>query len=199
MSVVLEPPLTTSGVTPWTRNLWGEALAVGPRFIRGPRNGRWHRPRSGTRREDRVSYNLWCGPHIKVEAGFAEAEELPPGSALCGTCDGRAVGAGQDAWMVEGGPDLIFSPRRLTAPKRCPGSRTMLCEELAWNVGKCLVCGVVTPMRSSGGPYNSHWGMTNHDPGPDLIAGCPFHAWRELRLVEGVVMCGCRIPREVES
>lgn len=190
MTVPLEPPLTRGA--PWGCYDWGEPLTVGPRYVRSAGASRWHRPRSGVRKSDgRIRYDQWCGPYVRGDEGFREADQVPDGDPVCGTCEGRAIGAGQDTW-----PDttrtLVFTPNRLVPPKKCPGSRTEWCAELAWNVGRCLVCGVVTPMRSSGGPYNSRWGMTNHPPGPDLVDGCPFHAWRELHLVDGRVECRCK-------
>ena len=191
MSVTLEPPLTRSGVTLAGRAIdWGEPLTTGPRYVRTPGGSRWHRPRHGVHRNGGDSYGLWCGQYARHEELLA-VDQLPAGEPLCGTCQGRATGAGQDTWPGSANP-LIFSPMRLTPPKHCPGSRTTWCEELAWNVGKCLACGVVSPMRSSGGPYNSRWGLTNHPPGPDLVPGCPFHAWRELGVVDGRVRCLCK-------
>ncbi len=200
MTVVLEPPLTRSGTWSPPDMPLPVPLLTGPRFVRGPRSSRWHRPRSGTVCAERVTYLLWCGQRShRSEEGFATAEELPRGAALCGTCDGRAVGAGQDTWSIEGGPELLFTPNRLIPPARCPGSRTEWCTLLAWNVGTCLICGVTTPLRSSGGPYNSRWGMTNHPPGPALVPGCPFHAWRELELKDGHVRCGCGRPGTTQN
>jgi hypothetical protein len=161
---------------------------------------RWHRPRSGTRREVRgVLYHLWCGQLVSEATGFIAANVAADGELVCGTCEGRSIGAGQDSWP-DGSKSLIFSPERLTPPKRCPGSRTTWCVELAWNVGRCLACGVVAPLRSSGGPYNPRWGLTNHPPGPELVPGCPFHAWRELDLTDGRVTCRCgRAPAVQEA
>jgi hypothetical protein len=192
MSVVLEPPLTRSGA--WRNPDLPKPvpLVTGPRFVRGAGNSRWHRPRSGVDHGSHVSYRLWCGQTLFVQEGFVSANYLPKVAPLCGTCDGRAVGAGQDEWPGVDGPSLVFNPDRLTPPRRCPGSRRTWCVELSPTVGRCLVCGAFTSLRSSGGPYNPRWGMTNHEPGPGLVAGCPFHAWRELRLIDGRVMCGCK-------
>lgn len=192
MTVVLEPPLSRSGVWLPPEHTMPVPLLTGPRFVRGPAASRWHRPRSGTADGDQVTYHVWCGQIVYRREGFASAEELPRSAPLCGTCDGRSVGAGQDTWQVEGGPELVFTPHRLTPPKRCPGSRKTWCEELSRSVGRCLVCGAIEPLRASGGPYNPVWGMANHEPGPDLVPGCPFHAWRELLLADGLVICGCR-------
>lgn len=191
MAVVLEPPLTRSGA--WSPIGWGTPLLTGPRYVRTQGMSRWHRPRDGVRRDGKVRYGLWCGQNVYEIAGFIEADQTPPGEPTCGTCEGRAIGAGQDSWPDES-KTLIFSPQRLTPPTRCPGSRTTWCEELSWNVGRCLVCGVVAPMRSSGGAYNPTWGLTNHKPGDRLIPGCPFHAWRELEMRDGRVACGCVAP-----
>lgn len=199
MSVVLEPPLTRSSAWRNPDLPTPVPLLVGPRFVRSPAGSRWHRPRHGTTYGERTFYGVWCGQTVHVRDGFASAESLDRSAPLCGTCDGRSVGAGQDSWPTEDGPNLVFTPDRLTPPKRCPGSQTKWCEQLSPTVARCLACRAYTTLRARGGPYNSSYGMTNHEPGPELVAGCPFHAWRELRLVDGVVMCGCRIPREVES
>lgn len=198
MTVVLEPPLTRSGVTPWTKDLWGTPLATGPRYARSSGMSRWHRPRDGVRRADMVAYGLWCGQSVRDGEGFITADQAPEGEPVCGTCEGRAIGAGQDSWPDDS-KTLIFSPERLTPPKRCPASRTTWCEELSWNVGRCLACGTVAPMRASGGAYNPRWGLTNHPPGPALVPGCPFHAWRELHLIDGRVACRCGRPARAEA
>lgn len=189
MSVPLEPPLTRSTVVGHAIT-WGQPLTTGPRYVRTPGMSRWHRPRHGVRYPRGVSYGLWCGQAARDDGRLLTADQPPAGDAVCGTCEGRAIGAGQDT-QPDGRPPLLFSPARLVPPKKCPGSRTVWCEELAWNVGRCLACGAICPMRSSGGPYNPRWGLTTHPPGPDLVAGCPFHAWRELGVQDGRVSCRC--------
>lgn len=196
MSVVLEPPLTRSGVTRYGPVLRDEALATGPRYVRTGGMSRWHRARNGTRYADgRISYGLWCGGGF-VSGGFLSADTVSDGLPVCGTCEGRACGAGQDDWPGDG-PGLLFSPRRLTPPKYCPASRKEhVFEQVARAVGRCLVCGSLEPLRGMGGAWNPKFAISQHEPGPGLIPGCPFHAWNSLAIYDGQVMCLCRVPRE---
>ena len=199
MSVVLEPPLTNSGVWHGGGVRAKEALAVGPRYMRGAAQSRWHRVRSGVRwSDDTVSWTLWCGQVVSRGSNRLTADRMADDLPVCGTCEGRACGAGQDDWPLEG-PGLLFSPRRLTAPKHCPGSRKEAYEALSLSAGRCLVCGSVESVRAMGGPYNGRVAMIQHSPGAELVPGCPFHAWRELRIVDGSVVCGCRVEPIEES
>jgi hypothetical protein len=119
-------------------------------------------------------------------------DEPPTPDPLCGTCEGRYIGARTDErWL--------FQPERLMPPKRCPGSQTLFVREDQgrYNRATCLVCGEVVKMGARGGPYSSHWDARVHEPGPGLIDGCPFHAWRELTLAltdtgQQVVACRCQ-------
>jgi len=64
-----------------------------------------------------AALQLWCG-----QCGFLEPEskrqkgqmfaELPEGSVLCATCEGRAIGSGMDGPTAINGRDVIFSPRK---------------------------------------------------------------------------------------
>ena len=190
--VVLEPPLTYSLPYRPAGHPRDVALLTAPRYIRTGGMGRWHRPRSGVRHGllGHVTYRLWCGYGINGDC--LAASEPPAGEPACGTCEGRAVGAGQDDWP--GGKALLFEPQRLTRPRNCPGSRS---ERLfLWNgrsAGRCLVCGDHAAVRAMGGAYNSRLGLTTHEPGPDLVPGCPFHAWRSLVVTGGRVACACTL------
>lgn len=190
MSIPLLPPLTRSGANSsyWTRT---EALTEGSTFILGrpsPRHEqRWHRVRSGIRLQRAVGneatiWKSWCGPSYYAEH-CVELDELPKGQPLCGTCDGRAKGH-----AAENG--LVFSPDHLTPPRWCP-SKTLYVEA-GYNVGRCLACRQLAPLRATGGPYNSSEIITRHPP-LDLVGGCPFHAWRSLVAVDGTAACACRV------
>ncbi|NRQ40690.1 hypothetical protein HII36_54105 [Nonomuraea sp. NN258] len=181
--VALEPPLTRRGLS------HGQPLTTGPRYIRTAAMSRWHRPRDGVRLDHGAVYGLWCGQTAHEHRGLLTADQVPDGLPTCGTCEGRAAGAGQDSWTGVG--SVVFSPRRLTPPARCPGSRTTWCEELGNNVARCLACGAYASLRASGGGYDPRWGLVNHPPGPGLVAGCPFHAWHEMTLTNGRVQCRC--------
>ncbi|MER7815616.1 hypothetical protein [Streptomyces sp. NPDC096153] len=192
MTVPLLPPITYSLAV-----FDGDALTEGPRFIRTRGMSRWHRPRNGVAYANgRTVYGAWCGYGIggSERAGeYASSDTLPPGEPVCATCDGRAVGAGQDT-----GPDgrrLLYTPRTLRPPKSCPGSRKRLFEELpGGRAGRCLVCSDVHPLRAMGGPYDSRYAIVQHPPGAGLIGTCPFHAWRYPTAVDGRVACSCGRP-----
>lgn len=194
MSVVLEPPLTRSGAWAYGKpHNYGQPLATGPRYVRTRNMSRWHRSRSGTRRDDHVTYYLWCGAGY-VSGEFLAVEQISDGLPACGTCEGRACGAGQDEWPGDG--ELLFSPRRLIPPKYCPGSRReRFAVEIGRSVGQCLACGTVAPMRCMGSVYSGKYAITQHEPGPGLVPGCPFHAWNELAIHDGTAKCLCQIPR----
>lgn len=199
MTVVLEPPLTRG--IPQRRSDCppDQPLATAPRFMRSTYQrygnpGRWHRPRSGTRvgLTGHVVYHAWCGQSLFAER-LMTADKISEGEEVCGTCTGRAIGAGQDQWPVPGGPELLFEPRRLQPPARCPGSRSpVLFLEEGRNVLRCLACGDLVK-----GHYRSYnYGPVNHSPGRGLVPGCPFHAWDHLMTAgDGTVTCSCKIPK----
>lgn len=200
MSVTYEPPLTRSGAR-IGESLLREVIESGPAYVRTRGMGRWHRVRSGQRvlrewsGELVETYQTWCGQIAGSNHRSGPAlltDEPPSDDPLCGTCEGRFIGARtEDRWL--------FQPRRLDPPKRCPGSHTMLVREDQgrYNRATCLVCGDVVKMGAHGGPYATRWDARVHEPGPGLIAGCPWHAWRELTLArdengEQVAACRCQ-------
>ncbi|MGW5477637.1 hypothetical protein [Streptomyces sp. NPDC004008] len=188
MTVALLPPVTSA---PGEFLLGAEALLEGPRFVRTRAMTRWHRPRSGVRYgDDRLVYQLWCVSSVHGD-NFLSCDELPDGDVVCGICDGKAVGAGQDT-----GPDgrqLVFSPRDIHPPKNCPGSRSseLFVELPGGRAGRCLACEDVHPIRAMGGPYDPRAAITQHPPGPGLVKPCPFHRWRTLTARDGQVLCSC--------
>ncbi|MET7713728.1 hypothetical protein [Streptomyces sp. NPDC005407] len=197
MTVSLLPPLTYSiGV------IDGEPLTEGPSFIRTRSMSRWHRPRNGVRYDNgRTVYGAWCGYGIggsERAGGFLSTDTLPAGDPVCATCDGRAVGAGQDTGPA--GRQLLHTPRTLKPPTNCSGSRTALYTELGGGtVGSCLVCTDAHPLRAMGGPYNSRYAIVQHPPGPGLVTPCPFHAWRQPALKDGRLVCTCGRPLNTTS
>lgn len=185
MTVALFPPVTMSyGV------IDAEPLAEGPRFVRTRAMSRWHRVRSGIRyATGRLVYNLWCNGH--VQGGFLSCDTPPTDERVCGLCDGKAVGAGQE---TEGpaGRTLVFQPRHIHPPKNCPASRSSMFEELpGGRVGRCLACGDMQPLRAMGGPYNPRYAIVQHPTGSALVEPCPFHRWRQLTAQDGRVLCAC--------
>lgn len=192
MTVVLLPPVSSA---PGQFLTDMEPLTEGPRFVRTRGMSRWHRPRSGIRftDRDRTTYGCWCGYGVggSEKAGtFLAAEEPPTGEPVCGTCEGRAAGAGHDDSPT--GRLLIFNPRWIDPPKKCPGSRSSLYEELSGGrVGRCLACSDAHPLRAMGGPYNSRYAIVQHPTGGALVAPCPFHRWRQLVARDGRACCDC--------
>lgn len=185
MTVNLFPPVTSH-----PGHVDGEPLTEGPRFVRTGAMTRWHRVRSGIRyTTGRTVYNLWCNGYVAGD--FLARDEPLPGEPVCGMCDGKAVGSGQE---TDGPPgrDLLFQPRHIKPPRNCPASRRGLFEELpGGRVGKCLACGDLQPLRAMGGPYNGHYSIVQHPPGSALVPPCAFHRWSQLTAVDGHVRCAC--------
>jgi hypothetical protein len=193
VTVQLEAPLTRS---PWSNNGWtpDEALKTAPRYMRHDTMSYWHRPRSGIRRgrDGFASYQLWCGSLAFESRILLTADRPPEGEQVCATCEGRAIGAGQDVWPVPDGPNLAFAPRRLTPPRKCPGSRSeRLYEEVGRSVVRCLACDELVRGWFSSWRY----GPVNHPPGPGLVPGCEFHAWSYLTVHDGKAICTCKALR----
>jgi hypothetical protein len=196
VTVALLPPLTIS------RGTWdGVSLPLyeAPRYVRGPGMSRWHRPRSGVWRPRGAALSFWCGYGYVRGDSLLTAESIPEPEPACGTCEGRALGAGQDDTPA-GMPRLAFEPRWLTPPPTCPGSGRRgadrgLIEDLRRNVGRCLVCGALVGIRAMGGPYNPSAGAVSHRPDGGLYEPCPWHAWNMPALrAPGVVGCACGWP-----
>lgn len=185
MTVTLLPPLTRSGA--WAGRTHGEALREGPGYARTRNMSRWHRVRSAVQHtldgEARhVSYQAWCGQQLY--SGSCRAVDVPDdGAPVCGTCEGRAEGHNPQR------PDLLFTPWDLTPPAWCP-SRLIYTQE-GPNVGRCCLCGELAPIRAYG--WNGRAKIQRH-LAKDLVAGCPFHAWREMTAVDGVAVCRCQVP-----
>ena len=192
MTVAYLPPVSRSHAHVGDA-LTREAVLEGPPLARTRAASRWHLVRSAYdfldhHGEIRRITSYWCGASAGRSPVFVE--EAPPGEPICGTCWGRREGFNPD------NPDLLFTPH-LNPPKLCPGSTTMWVTETAWNRGICLVCDEPVKLRASGGPYSSRYGAQRHAPGPRLIEGCEFHAWRELTLARGpddkpTVACRCK-------
>lgn len=201
MPVALLPPTSTGG-----SNWHGQQpLTEAPRYVRGQGNSRWHRVRSAIDNPARhgrdawTTYIFWCGPFGSTDAKTGPlwlVDDVPPGQPVCGTCVGRALGAGQDD-IPAGLPPLLFSPRYQKPPAVCPGSRsrTLWTELPGHRCGQCLACGDIVPIRVVGRGYSA-WGAgpVNHPPGAGLVEGCPFHAWHRLVERDGRAVCDCGWP-----
>lgn len=193
MTVTLFPPITY-GIA----DMGAEPLADGPRFVRTGGMSRWHRPRSGVQFADaRTVYAVWCGQQVgglHRAAGMLTADTIPDALPVCATCDGRAVGAGQEQ-DGPAGRTLLYGPRGLTPPRFCPASRADLFEALpGGTTGRCLACQDTHPIRAMGGPYASRVGIVQHPPGARLFVPCPFHRWRHPRRQGDRLACICGRP-----
>lgn len=184
MPVDLLPPVSSSPFSIPGRR----PATTAPRYVRTAGMSRWHRVRSGVHYETRTAWHLWCGQQTTTADAVGRDEPPVDGLPVCGSCEGRALGAGQDD--NPGPVDLVFEPRWLTPPSLCPGARYGLFEDLRNRVGRCLACGEMYPLRAAGGPYNPRTAITRHKPGPGLVAPCPFHAWNHMALVDGQAGCG---------
>lgn len=194
MPVQLLPPVSSSMGRPDA-----VPLTEANRYVRTRGMSRWHRVRSGRRYADgRVTYGFWCGPfaHGGRKQGGPPllTDEVPVGEQVCGTCEGRALGAGQDV-TPDGMPDLRFDPRWLRPPAVCPGSSKqdlLVALDDRLRVGRCLVCGVFDSIRALGRGIGSYgYGLVKHSPGPDLVQPCPWHAWQYLTRRGDVAGCSC--------
>ena len=203
MPVALLLPTTSSGGA-WTGAM---PLTTARRYVRGPGNSRWHRPRSGMQWPNgRISLSLWCGPSLSDSADrdqLLTADEVPADQPVCGTCEGRAIGAGQDP-SPDGVPPLMFTPRWQAPPRFCPGSASRdlwaSLQSAARSVGTCLACGDLVSIRVIGRGYNA-WGAgpIRHYPGAGLISPCPFHAWQRIVRRGDVAGCACGWPHGVNE
>jgi len=64
-----------------------------------------------------IAVHLWCGMVICIggrNRGSRFVEE-PTGRAICATCEGRAIGAGQLGAREIAGRAVMFSPRHVAA------------------------------------------------------------------------------------
>lgn len=183
--VRLVAPHTSGGGKPLADPVW-EA----PRYVRTREMTRWHRVRSGRRRhsDGRVTWHLWCGQHLgDAEANAIAADAPPAGEPACGTCEGRALGAGQDDNPLD--VDLAFEPRGITPPAWCPGGgHRGPWVALADSVGRCLVCGHLGKLSWRRYPHDGQT-FQPHRPGPDLVEACPFHGWKQFGARDGQLFC----------
>lgn len=180
-------------------------LDEGPAFMisHSPLARYCHRPRSGTRYHNRDCYHTWCGQSLHNPIPVDRPDALTP---LCGTCEGRAVGAGWPTWTETtgntNGPLGItrFTPRPyFDPPNTCPGTMSdyYLPEPGNWRSGTCLVCHDHVQLRSSStnGGYTSTFGPRKHVP-YQMIPPCRHHAWRTLTWLDRaryLVGCRCRL------
>ena len=198
----MEPPYTRSlgyidrGVV---------ALERGPRLVRTRGMGRWHRPRCGvlypaersvTGRE-RTRLTLWCGQGVDLADCLTRAD-LPDGELLCGTCEGRAVGAGYLPVVGEPGAPLVHRPvSSRPPPVNCPSGRISRYTLERFPYGRdfpCPACADPVRLRLAGGWSNPHVAIAAHPPGPGLIPPCPHHRWDQLVLIYDHAGCRCTAP-----
>lgn len=188
---VLEPPFARGGT--WYTTARVDPVHLGPLLARSTVTGRWHRPRSGvqvtlpSKRQSHLAYRSWCGQTLFAHRSRF-ADTVPDGDELCGTCEGRAVGAGHVPIGIEPTELLVFRPAsQYHQPPVCPAVKLRLVPHTeGWpRWVACPACGEQTKIRATGGPYYSTVTLQRHPPGPALIDPCPFHGWSCLRLPAG--------------
>lgn len=172
---------------------WRYTLATeGPAFLRSAT--RIHRVRALRHRvdSDGVVTELWCGSH-RYDLPIQTIDRHDP---VCGTCEGRAIGAGQPSTLQlltepSATAHLLFKPRQPDPPRWCPGSGTMLGDP---ERHLCYVCGEHVSYRGLGSPYRPSYGMVRHEPAV-LVAPCNWHAWKSLVLKGQRAVCICTTQR----
>lgn len=184
-----------------------EPLDYAPAFMISPsrRAHYCHRPRSGHRRPDgRTSYSSWCGQLLYNPIPVDRPDAATP---LCGSCEGKAVGAGWPAAsdIVLGAVTFPVVPQRFTPrpyfdpPRRCPGGQRdlYLPDPANWRRGTCMVCGAAVALRASGAWWSdSSFGPVHHPP-EHIIPPCRWHAWRYLEWIDpSRHLVGCRCQME---
>jgi hypothetical protein len=186
--LVLLHPFYSRGNIDTRPEWWSTPVLHAPRYVRTSRSTRWHRPRYGKRFSDqhpwapgKETFTVWCGQGVgaRLQQPLLWSGSVPDGEPVCGTCEGRALGAGQDP-TPEGMPGLVFSGRYGLAPEWCPGGGTKLAVPHDGNrVATCRVCRRVEPMRACGGRYHADWKLAAHEA-TTLPDPCPEHGWYSL-------------------
>ncbi len=59
-----------------------------------------------------ASIGFWCGNTGHLGEKGVLLAKVPDGEVVCATCEGRAIGAGQDGARVINGQAVMFSPRK---------------------------------------------------------------------------------------
>lgn len=120
----------------WGSDWWGKLMQERDRnewpiirslpFFFSPMMSRVHRVRAARARFDgkgieSICVHLWCGQNNFIYSTPKASEkyrkrnrlvEFPPqGEAVCGTCEGRAIGAGQLESRMIAGRMLLFTPQ----------------------------------------------------------------------------------------
>jgi hypothetical protein len=77
---------------------------------------RVHRVRSGRMffwdgRYSHSAITAWCGQGLTTSNGLRLTDDPPEDLPICGTCEGRARGAGQLESNLIAGREVVFSPR----------------------------------------------------------------------------------------
>ncbi len=167
-------------------------LTSAPMFGRTKKMSRWHIPRTGTAHANgRITYGVWCSASYLAVGDALLTDEPDDEIPVCGTCVGRAQGAGHALPVVEvtHAAGVVFQPRHVRRPRTCPGAKRTTWHPVNDRVGRCIVCLDYMPIRGKGGAYNGYAGLVSHPPGPELLDPCPLHAWDRIDL-EGRCSCG---------
>ena len=59
-----------------------------------------------------AAVTFWCGNNGFIGHKGRLLATVPPGAVLCATCEGRAIGAGQNGSRRINGREVCYSPRR---------------------------------------------------------------------------------------
>jgi hypothetical protein len=104
----------------WWKNLPRDErplpITRAPRLMMTVYMSRWHRPRHGVvipGGRGMLRIKCWCGSEVgnwSVGHEILTAASVPAGHALCGPCEGKAVGAGQEPTGITPLVRLLFTP-----------------------------------------------------------------------------------------
>lgn len=71
-------------------------------------NSHW---RNNSKKLSHISISFWCGNSGSISGHGKLYAEIPVDGVLCATCEGRAIGAGQDGAQIINGRNVMYSPR----------------------------------------------------------------------------------------
>lgn len=69
-------------------------------------NSHWHNGKLS-----HISIHFWCGNIGYIDGRGRLYAEVQNGEILCATCEGRAIGSGQDGARIINGREVMYSPK----------------------------------------------------------------------------------------
>lgn len=214
---MLELPVSSEGQATYIMplHLVGEAriqripatvLTVHPAYVLSGGATMWHVVRAAYMTEYNKIVHFYCGQHQRTRiinglvADWLETDNPASDDPVCGTCVGRAVGAGRKLPRLEvvGDPSLQFTPRGRKPNVWCPGTRLSASWGLEYGDRMtCPICGVEDLRVGLAGTspwYSSGWVQIRaHRTGVNIVDPCPFHGWKNMTK-DGV--CACSVEKE---